>query len=109
MIGAKTRIEISQMHEAVDQKSRTNEQNKRDRHLSDNERAAQSFPASAAGISAAFFQRVVQIKMRRLAGRRQTEDQARDQRDNNGEQEDSTVDGDGVGLRHVGGHKASEN
>ena len=56
VISAKTRIEISQVHEAVDEKPGADQENERDRDLRDDERAAEALPADAgAGIAAAFF------------------------------------------------------
>src|SRR5438034_4909339 len=102
MIGAETGIEIPQMHEAVDQEPGANQQDERDRYLGNDQRTAKTLPAlTRTGIAAAFFQRVIQVEMRRLTGGRETENQTRDERDDDGKDQHFRVDRDRIGLRHV--------
>src|ERR1700738_1394708 len=103
MLCTKSGVKIAQMHEAVNEEPRTDEQNERDRDFGDHERAAESFAArTCVGIAAALFEGVVQIKMRRLTRWRQAKNQTGNECDEQGEAEHSCVDRDRVGLGYVG-------
>ena len=102
MIRAESGIEIAQMDEAVDQEPGADQEDERNRDLRDHERAAETFSAYAcAGIAAAFLERVVEVEMRSLTGRGQTEEKAGDNRNQEGENENFGVDPDHVRMGEI--------
>src|SRR6266566_3851553 len=81
MICTKSRVEISQMHEAVNQQSRADQQDERDRYFANNEQTANAIALCASdGIAAAFLERLVKTEIGRLRGWREPKDQSRHDR-----------------------------
>src|SRR5205085_826565 len=110
VISAKTRIKISQVHEAVDEKPGPDQENERDRDLRDDERAAEALPADAgAGIAAAFFQGVVQIEMRRLTSGGEAEDESGDNSDDESEHQHLRIDRNRISVGGVGRNETAKN
>src|SRR4051812_38076227 len=88
MICPKTGIEIPQMQKAVDQETGPDQQDKRDRHFTDDQQTAEPRTLAAAGcVPAAFLQRFVQAEVRSLSGWREAEDESGEKCDQRGEAE----------------------
>src|SRR2546423_6069134 len=106
MVHPESRIEVAQMDEAVDQQSRADKQNKRNRDFADDKDTANTIAAHArAGIPAAFLERVVQVEVRCLGRGRESKNYSGRERNESGEEEHFAVDADRLGLRNRVGNK----
>src|SRR6266550_8804899 len=100
MICTKSRVEISQMHEAVNQQSRADQQDERDRYFANNEQTANAIALCASdGIAAAFLERLVKTEIGRLRGWREPKDQSRQQRNTHCKDQHVCIDADRLSLR----------
>src|SRR5207249_6138976 len=101
MIGAKPGIEISQVQKTVDEQSRANEKDEGDCDFADDKQITKAISFFAdGGITAAFFQRIVQIGVRRVRRWRESEYNSGQQGEQRRKHEHLSVNADRLCLRN---------
>ena len=103
LFGREARRHPRHLDEAANEQSGAGEQHDRERHLRHDQRGAHAVGAAARRpATAALAQRPLSRAARRLQRREQTESQAGDEGDTEGEEHDGAVQADGLEPRNVG-------
>ena len=103
VVRAESRIDVREPREAAEQQRGADEQHDRQRHLRDEQAAADPAAAGQARGSPAFLERFADAPTARLPRRRQPEEQPGQQRDGQREAQDRRVDRDVVDPRDAAG------
>ncbi len=103
MLRAEAGIGTQQVHEAAQHQARADQQQTSETHFADHQRAAQpEMPAVANGSAPPGAQAILHVCARGLQSRRQTEQNAGAQRDEQRKPENRGVDVNRVGARKTG-------